>query len=259
MAGSPPATAALSPHAMSSAPQSSSDPARREVLGAMGLAALAPALAGQVQEPAAAAPLMQPKEYVLSPLPYPKNALDGFLSAEILELHHDKHHAGYVQGLNKAIADLAEARAKGNFDAVKAIARNLAFHGSGHVLHEWYWHSMSPKGGGDPADPALKQALEASFGSVDGFRKHFAAATKAGEASSWGILAYEPLGDRLIVLVAESHQQMGLHGAVPLIVCDVWEHAYYLRYQNRRGEYVDKFMDVIHWAYAAERLRAARA
>lgn len=202
---------------------------------------------------------MQPTEYALPPLPYPKDALDGFLSAEILELHHDKHHAAYVQGVNKAIADLADARAKGNFDAVKGITRNLAFNGSGHVLHSLYWNSMSPKGGGDPADAALKQGLEASFGSVDGFRKHFGAASKAGEASAWGILAYEAVADRLLVLVAESHQQMGFHGCVPLIVCDVWEHAYYLKYQNRRADYVDKFFDVINWKFAAERLAAARA
>ncbi|TAH39726.1 MAG: superoxide dismutase [Planctomycetota bacterium] len=230
----------------------------------MGFAALAPALgaSGAGQEPGAAAAGgtgLQPTEYALPPLPYPKDALDGFLSAEILELHHDKHHAAYVQGVNKAIADLADARAKGNFDAVKGITRNLAFNGSGHVLHSLYWNSMSPKGGGDPADAALKQGLEASFGSVDGFRKHFGAASKAGEASAWGILAYEAVADRLLVLVAESHQQMGFHGCVPLIVCDVWEHAYYLKYQNRRADYVDKFFDVINWKFAAERLAAARA
>ena len=201
---------------------------------------------------------MSVQEYSLAPLPYANNALDGYLSAEILELHHDKHHAGYVAGLNKALSDLAEARSAGNLGAVKPLSRAIAFHGSGHVLHTLYWNSMSPNGGGDPSGD-LKSALESSFGSVDAFRKHFAEATKNAEASGWGILAYEPLGDRLVILAAEVHQQMTIQGTVPLLVCDVWEHAYYLRYQNRRAEYVDKFFDVVHWNYAAERLAKARS
>lgn len=201
--------------------------------------------------------MTQPAEYALAPLPYDKNALDGYLSAEILELHHGKHHAAYVAGLNKALADLAQARADGNLAAVKALSRNVAFHGSGHVLHTLYWNSMSPNGGGAPTGD-LAAALQASFGSVDAFRAQFAETTKQAEASGWGVLAYEPLGDRLLVLAAEVHQQMAVQGAVPLIVCDVWEHAYYLRYQNRRPEYVDKFFDVINWNFAAERLQKAR-
>ncbi len=201
--------------------------------------------------------MTQPAEYSLAPLPYDKNALDGYLSAEILELHHGKHHAAYVAGLNKALADLAQARADGNLAAVKALSRNVAFHGSGHVLHTLYWNSMSPNGGGAPTGD-LAAALQASFGSVDAFRAQFAETTKQAEASGWGVLAYEPLGDRLLVLAAEVHQQMAVQGAVPLIVCDVWEHAYYLRYQNRRPEYVDKFFDVINWNFAAERLQKAR-
>jgi Fe-Mn family superoxide dismutase len=200
---------------------------------------------------------MQPREYTLAPLPYAKNALDGYLSAEILELHHGKHHAGYVKGLNDALASLQAARGKGDFANIKALERAVAFHGSGHVLHTLYWNSMSPKGGGAPTGE-LKQAIEASFGSVDAFRKQFAAATKAAEASSWGVLAWEPLGNRLITLAVEDHQNMTVQGAVPLMVCDVWEHAYYLRYKADRGTYVDKFFDVVNWSYAADRLQAAR-
>ncbi len=195
-----------------------------------------------------------PTDYTLPELPYPKNALDGFLSSEILELHHDKHHAGYVAGLNKALADLASARAEGKLDAVKALSRAVAFHGSGHVLHTLYWHSMSPDGGGDPKG-AVRTLIEAHFGSVDAFRKHFGAAAKQAEASGWGILAYEPIGKRLVITAAESHQQMGLQGAYPLLVCDVWEHAYYLRYQNRRPEYVDGFFDVLHWDFIGRRMK----
>ncbi|MBK8229209.1 MAG: superoxide dismutase [Candidatus Eisenbacteria bacterium] len=240
-------------------------PTRREVLRTIGLAAVgAPFLFSGLGSPASAqssatsaAATPAPKQYLLPPLPYGTGDLDSYLSTEILEFHHDKHHAAYVEGLNKALASLAQARQEANFSAVKDLSRAVAFHGSGHILHTLYWNSMSPKGGGEPTG-LLQAMLESSFGTVDAFRKQFAAATKAAEASAWGILAYEPMGDRLLVLAAESHQQMGLQGSVPLLVCDVWEHAYYLRYQNRRADYVDGFWSVVNWAFAAERLAAAR-
>lgn len=197
------------------------------------------------------------QRYELPPLPYPYDALDGFLNAEILELHHDHHHKKYVEGLNHALEQLAEARRDEDLEGIQSLTRALAFNGSGHVLHTLYWHSMSPQGGGDPQGE-LASALQAGFGSIDGFRKHFAAAAKAAEASGWGILAFEPLGRRLVVTAAESHQQMALQGAIPLLVCDVWEHAYYLRYHDRRAEYVDGFMDVIHWEFAEKRLVEAK-
>jgi Fe-Mn family superoxide dismutase len=196
------------------------------------------------------------KTYELPPLPYSYDALDGFLSAEILEFHHDKHHAGYVAGLNTTLEKLGEARQKGDLGQAKALTREMAFHGSGHVLHTLYWESMSPDGGGDPS-PKLKKAIEKDFGSVDGFRKHFAAATKTAEASGWGCLSYEPLGDRLVISAFESHQQMSFQGSTPLILCDVWEHAYYLKYQNKRPDYVEKFFDVINWKFAEQRLAEA--
>ncbi len=231
------------------------DMSRRRALGVLGAAASAGIMSTVLGPRRAAAAGMDPVAYTLPPLPYPTNALDGFLSAEILEIHHDKHHAGYVKGLNATLASLTEARAAGDFGAIKSLERALAFHGSGHALHSLYWNSMSPDGGGAPSGDLAKM-IDDGFGSFDGFRGHFAAATKAAEASGWGLLAYEPLGNRLVVLAAESHQQMGFQGAYPLLACDVWEHAYYLRYQNRRGDYVNGFFDVIDWSTAAERLKA---
>jgi Fe-Mn family superoxide dismutase len=227
---------------------------RRDALKLMGWSAAAPlftAASGLVQ-PAGAhgAPL----EYVLPPLPYPKDALDNFLSAEILEIHHDKHHAAYVKGLNDTLAALEAERSGGDFGAIQALMRALAFYGSGHVLHSLYWNSMDPHGGGEPVGH-LKLTIDASFGSTDALRSQFAAATKHAEGNGWGVIAYEPLGNRMLVLVAESHQQMAFQGAIPLLVCDVWEHAYYPRYQNRRAEYVDGFLDVINWDFAALRLK----
>ncbi|MBK6940748.1 MAG: superoxide dismutase [Planctomycetes bacterium] len=199
-----------------------------------------------------------PAEITLPPLPYAKDALDGYLSAEILGLHHEKHHGAAVKGLNEALAALSESRAKNDYGRIKDLTRAVAFNGSSHILHSLYWDSMSPKGGGEPGADLAKE-LERSFGSVDAFRKQFAAAAKNAEASGWGILAYEPMLDRCVVLAAESHQQMALVGAIPLLVCDVWEHAYYLRYQNKRADYVDGFWTVANWEFAGRRLTAARS
>ncbi|GMV43065.1 MAG: superoxide dismutase [Fe-Zn] 1 [Myxococcales bacterium] len=230
---------------------------RRAALGLMAGAAVTLAARGGAARTMVEVEVQAPREYTLAPLPYATNALDGYLSAEILELHHGKHHAGYVKGLNDTLAALTEARAKGDYATIKHLERQLAFHGAGHVLHTLYWESMSPKGGGQPTG-ALAKAITEGFGSADAFRAHFAAATKAAEASGWGILAWEPLGKRLVILAAESHQQMGLPGAVPLLACDVWEHAYYLRYKSDRGTYVDRFFDVIDWRGAGARFDACR-
>ena len=194
-------------------------------------------------------------EYQLPPLPYPTDAFEGFLSAEVFEIHHGRHHKKYVDGLNRTLHEMAEARSQGDFERIGALARALAFHGSGHVLHTLYWSSMDPEGGKEP-EGDLRQALETSFGSVEGFRKQFVNAALQVEADGWSLLSYEPLGRRLVVTAAESHQQMALQGSIPLFVCDVWEHAYYLAYQNKRDEYVNRFMDFVHWEFAAKRLAA---
>ncbi len=195
-------------------------------------------------------------KYALPALAYPKNALEPFLGRQTLNLHHDRHHQGYVNGLNSTLSKLEEARRAADFGAVKSLSRNLAFHGSGHVLHSTYWRSMTP--GGSPPEGDFARALRSEFGSVESLVDQFAAATKGVEASGWGVLAYEPMAARLLVLQAEKHQDLAVWGVVPLLVCDVWEHAYYLDYQNRRGAYVNGFLKVANWQYAGERYAAAR-
>lgn len=194
-------------------------------------------------------------EYVLPNLPYAYDALEPLYSAETLRIHHDKHHAGYVRNLNKTLAQLKEARSSGDFSRVQALSRDLAFNGSGHVLHTLFWHSMKPGGGDMP--PALRAAMEESFGSVEGAQKQFAEASKAVEASGWGVLAYEPIAQRLVILQCEKHQDLTIWGVTPILVCDVWEHAYYLQYQNNRGQWVDNFMKLANWEFAAHALSAA--
>ncbi len=193
----------------------------------------------------------------LPPLPYAYDALEPYVDKETLTIHHDKHHAGYVKGFNKALEALASARAAGDHPMIKHWSRELAFHGSGHVLHTLYWGSMSPNGG-EP-EGALLRALELSFGSVQAFEEQFAAATSAVEGSGWGVLAHEPYMGHLVVLQAEKHQDLAIWGVHPLLVCDVWEHAYYLRYQNRRGEYVRNFLKIADWSEAARRYEQVKA
>jgi len=194
-------------------------------------------------------------QYTLPDLPYAYNALEPLYDEKTLRIHHDKHHAGYVKGLNAALDKLAEARKSGDFGDAKALSRDLAFNGSGHILHSLFWHSMAPKGSSGSAE--LEKAVTESFGSMSACQKQFAAATKAVEGSGWGVLAYEPAGHNLIILQAEKHQNLAIWGAVPLLVCDVWEHAYYLKYQNDRGSWVDAFMKMANWEFASERLAFA--
>jgi Fe-Mn family superoxide dismutase len=197
------------------------------------------------------------KEYTLPPLPYDYTALGEVYDEQTLRLHHDKHHQGYVNGLNKALASLAQARKEGDFASIKAVSRDLAFNGSGHVLHSLFWHSMAP--GGKEAPDDFQKAMSESFGSFEAAQKQFAAATKAVEASGWGVLGYEPVGGQCVVLQCEKHQDLTIWGVIPLLVCDVWEHAYYLIYQNERGKWVDNFLKIANWEFAARRLAAAKA
>jgi Fe-Mn family superoxide dismutase len=190
-------------------------------------------------------------KYALPPLPYGYDALEPFLGRQTLALHHDKHHQGYVNGLNSTLEKLAEARQAGDYGAIKALSRDLAFHGCGHVLHTLYWQSMAP--GGAPLEGPLAEAVARDVGSRGAFMAQFAAATTKVEASGWGVVAYEPLGGKVMVLQAEKHQDLTVWGVVPLLACDAWEHAYYLDYQNERARYVDRFMEVANWGFAGER------
>lgn len=190
--------------------------------------------------------------YHLPPLPYDYNALEPLYDQTTLRIHHAKHHAGYVKGLNETLEKLEAARRANDSSAVQHLSRQLAFHGSGHVLHTLFWHSMAP---GSPEMPtALADAMTRSFGSVADAQNQFAAATKAVEGSGWGVLAYEPIADRLLILQCEKHQNLTMWNTMPLLVCDVWEHAYYLQYQNNRASWVDNFMKLANWPFVAVRL-----
>jgi Fe-Mn family superoxide dismutase len=236
---------------------------RREVLKltAAGMGALAGAALFNTSEANGQLYNNETKKYELPPLPYPYEALEPHIDAQTMRLHHDIHHLSYVNGLNNALTKLEEARTSGDFSLVKHWSREAAFHGAGHLLHVLFWNTMAPAKGSDnkPTDPALVELINQSFGSFDQFKKHFAAASTTVEASGWGILAFEPTGNRLVILQAEKHQNLSQWTAVPILALDVWEHAYYLKYQNRRGEYVNNWFNVINWDAVAKYLAAARS
>jgi Fe-Mn family superoxide dismutase len=199
--------------------------------------------------------------YELPPLPYSHADLEPFISAEVLKLHHSTHHAGYVRAANQAIAALERVRREGGEEIrqVRALSDALAFHASGHVLHCLLWTSMKKRGGGDPPKNSdIAQLITRDFGTIEAWRAQFAAAAQQVQGSGWAVLALEPLSRRLLVLQAEKHQNLTVWGCVPLLVVDVWEHAYYLQYQNRRSDYLKAFMNVIDWDSAEARLAQAR-
>jgi superoxide dismutase, Fe-Mn family len=199
-------------------------------------------------------------EYTLPPLPYDYDALSPHIDVITMTIHHDKHHAGYVRGLNNALKQLEGIRS-GTTDpsTIQHWQRQLSFHAGGHINHSLFWSGMAPQsqgGGGDPTG-TLADAIKRDFGSVEQFKSQFKAAAKSVEGSGWGWLVHEPIANRLMILQMQNQQQMMFAGAVPLLGVDVWEHAYYLSYQNRRADYLDAFMNVINWSEIQRRYNAA--
>lgn len=192
----------------------------------------------------------------LPPLPYAYNALEPFLDEQTMHLHHDKHHQAYVTGLNKAEEKLAEAREKNDYTLIKHWEREAAFHGAGHFLHSLFWQNMAPNAGGQPSGP-LMDAICSRFGKYETFVAQFKAATAAVEGSGWGLLVRNNETKSLEILTAEKHQNLTQWVVTPLLVCDVWEHAYYLKYQNNRAAFIDAFMNLINWRDVEKRFLAA--
>jgi len=195
--------------------------------------------------------------YTLPELPYDHGALEPHLSGEILELHHGKHHKGYVDGANTTLDRLSAARAESDFDSINQLQKNLAFHVSGHVLHSVFWTNMSPDGGGRP-EGDLAVAIDEHLGSFDGFRSQLTQAALNVQGSGWGALAWEPMAQRLVVEQVYDHQGNIGNGTVPLLVLDMWEHAYYLQYRNVRADWVEAFWNVVSWTDVADRLAWVR-
>ena len=182
----------------------------------------------------------------LPPLDYDYEALEPHIDGQTMRLHHDIHHLAYVNGLNNAETKLAAARDANDFALVKHWERELAFHGAGHFLHCVFWKNMAPNGGGKPSGALLAQ-IEKDFGGYDKFVAHFKAAAAAVEGSGWALLVKNRMTKQLEVLISEKHQNLSQWVVDPILVLDVWEHAYYLKYQNKRAAYIEAFFNVVNW------------
>ncbi len=197
------------------------------------------------------------KKFELPPLPYDYNALEPYMDEQTVRLHHGMHHQGYVNGYNKALEKLEEARQTGDYALIKHWEREAAFNGSGHYLHSIFWTNLKPNGGGEPYGEIAEQ-INKDFGSFANFKAQLTAATVAVEGSGWGVLAWDDVGEQLVVLQVEKHQNLTLYGVTPIFVMDVWEHAYYLKYQNKRAAFVDALWNLTNWDDINSRFLAAK-
>ncbi|TQM46043.1 Fe-Mn family superoxide dismutase [Pseudonocardia cypriaca] len=195
--------------------------------------------------------------YTLPDLPYDYGALAPHITGEIMELHHSKHHQTYVGALNQTLDKLAEARDKNDFGAIVGLEKTLAFNLGGHVNHSAFWQNLSPDGGDKPTGE-LAAALDEHFGSFDAFRAHFTAAATTIQGSGWAILGWDTLGERLLIHQLYDQQANLPAGQIPLVLLDMWEHAFYLQYRNVKPDYVKAWWNVVNWADAAERFEKAR-
>ncbi|MDO5739677.1 MAG: superoxide dismutase [Ornithinimicrobium sp.] len=195
--------------------------------------------------------------YSLPDLPYDYAALEPHISAEIMELHHSKHHAAYVKGANDALEKLAAARASGDFGPVPQLEKNLAFNLGGHTNHSVFWNNMSPDGGDKP-EGDVASLLDEHFGSFDAFRGQFEAAGTTIQGSGWAVLAWDSIGAQPLVMQLWDQQGNVPIGLTPLLMLDMWEHAFYLQYKNVKADYVKAWWNVVNWADVSHRLAAAK-
>lgn len=196
--------------------------------------------------------------YTLPELPYDYAALEPHISGRIMQLHHDKHHAAYVAGANAALESLAEARENDRYAAINQHEKNLAFHLGGHTNHTVFWHNLSPDGGGEP-EGELAAAIAEQFGSFAAFQAHFAATATGIQGSGWAVLGWDAIGQRLAVFQLFDQQANIPVGIVPLLMLDMWEHAFYLDYLNVKADYVAAFWKLANWPDVAARFDRARA
>ncbi len=235
---------------------------RREALQRTGLAA-AIATVGQINLSAADAPAAPTGPFTLPKLPYAFDALEPHIDAKTMEIHHDKHHAAYVTNLNKAVA--GQNVPKNEVDLIRDLTKlpenirtAVRNNGGGHVNHTLFWQVMKKNGGGQPAGE-LAKAIDTMFGSFDKFKEEFTKAATTTFGSGWAWLSVDPAHDRGLVLQNLPNQDSPYsQGRIPILGLDVWEHAYYLKYQNRRPEYIAAFWNVINWDEVTSRFEAAK-
>jgi superoxide dismutase, Fe-Mn family len=194
--------------------------------------------------------------YILPDLSYDFGALEPHISGQIMQLHHDKHHAAYVKKANETLDQLDEARDKSDFTRIAGLEKSLAFNLSGHVLHSLFWRNLMPKGGGRPKGD-LADAIVRDFGSFEGFQKQINEVAATIMGSGWGALVYEPMAGRLLCSQIYDHQSNLAQAGVPLLVIDAWEHAYYLQYKTEKAKFFEAVWNLWNWDDVALRFEAA--
>jgi Fe-Mn family superoxide dismutase len=196
-------------------------------------------------------------KYTLPELQYDYSALEPHISGKIMELHHDKHHAGYVKGANTTLEKLGEAREKEDFTRLGALEKALAFNLSGHVLHSLFWQNLAPKGGGEPKGEFAEQ-IRKDFGSFASFKRQLTEGASTIMGSGWGAVVWEPLAGRLLTTQIYDHQSNLAQAGVPIMVLDAWEHAYYLQYENRKTDFFQVVWNCWNWKDVADRFEAVQ-
>lgn len=197
--------------------------------------------------------------YELPELPYAYDALEPHISAEIMTLHHDKHHATYVAGANAALEALeAERNGEANPDRLRALSKNLAFNLGGHTNHSIFWKNMAPNAGGNPTG-AIAEAIDRDFGSFEAFKKQFSGVATGLQGSGWAVLGYDHIAGRLIIQQLTDQQGNVSVDFTPVLMLDMWEHAFYLQYKNVKADYVEAWWNVVNWDDVNERYAKASA
>ncbi len=200
--------------------------------------------------------MSEQKFYTLPELPYGYGDLAPHMSEEQLKIHHDIHHNGYVKGANAILEKLDESRNSGHEPDMKAVLKNLSFNIGGHVLHSLFWENMAPEneGGGGEPEGKLKEELLNEFKTLDRFMQEFTAAAATVEGSGWAALTYCLKTNRPIIMQIEKHNTNLYPSFNILMVLDLWEHAYYLDYQNKRPDFINAFWKIVNWETVAKRL-----
>ena len=194
----------------------------------------------------------------LPDLSYDYGALDPHIAGEIMQLHHSKHHNTYVTALNQTIEKLAAARDGNDFGAIVGLEKTLAFNLGGHINHSIFWNNLSPDGGDKPTGE-LAAAIDDAFGSFDAFRAHFTAAATTIQGSGWAILGWDALGGRLLIHQLYDQQANLPAGQIPLVMLDMWEHAFYLDYLNVKADYIKAVWNIVDWENVAARFANAKS
>ncbi|MGL4831875.1 MAG: superoxide dismutase [Propionibacteriaceae bacterium] len=195
--------------------------------------------------------------YTLPDLDYDYSALAPAIMPEIMELHHSKHHANYVNTANETAEQIADARAKGDFGALAGLERKYAFNFGGHINHSIFWKNMTP--GGATLAGALKAQIDTDFGSFENFQKQFEATANTIFGSGWAMLVWDPLAGKLQTVQVYDQQGNCPIGLTPIVVLDMWEHAFYLQYKNVKADYVKQWWNVVNWDDASARFTTAQA